>query len=30
MTFQALITEKTDDGYVSRVGERELGELPDG
>ncbi|MCH2558540.1 MAG: YhdH/YhfP family quinone oxidoreductase [Alcanivorax sp.] len=30
MTFQALITEKTDDGYVSRVGERELGDLPDG
>ena len=30
MTFQALITEKTDDGYVSRLGERELGDLPDG
>ncbi|GAA5121017.1 YhdH/YhfP family quinone oxidoreductase [Alloalcanivorax gelatiniphagus] len=30
MTFQALITEKTDDGYVSRVGERDFSDLPEG
>lgn len=30
MTFTALITENTDNGYQSRVGERELGDLPEG
>ena len=30
MGFKALITEKTDDGYRSHVGERELTDLPEG
>lgn len=30
MSFKALITEKTDDGYVSRLGEREIDDLPAG
>ena len=30
MTFKALITEKTDDGYRSRVGDKHLEELPEG
>ncbi|KAF0806350.1 alcohol dehydrogenase [Alcanivorax xiamenensis] len=30
MTFKALITESTDNGYQSRVGERELSDLPEG
>ena len=30
MTFKALITEKTDDGYRSRVGDKNLEELPEG
>ena len=30
MTFKALITEKTDDGYQSRVGDKNLEDLPEG